>query len=1405
MAVPPERVVKEVGTSLAQRRLGKDSLVKLLKEAEDALYKLSQSASLKTTLGPLNRSLSQMNLLQHEDKEVRLLVAVCFSEIIRILAPNPPFTDETFKHIFRLIIGTFIDLVDTGSPYFTRRTKILENVATLKCCLRMFDIGCEDLIIEMFKIFFSVIRQGHERSLFQSMLSIMTVIIEEEVTQPLLDSILQNLVKAEKGASFRLAVSLIQNCAQKLEPSICSFLTTCIFDKTSANELKSFYHGIFLEIFQCAPQILVTVIPKLTQELLTDQVDMRLRVVHLVGKLLAQSKHFGQEYCTVFVEFLKRFSDKSTEVRVAAIECARECYMAHPFGKEAQDILSAIEGRLLDFDDKVRIEAVFAVCDLAKSNLTYFPSEIVLQAVERLRDKKAFVRKRVMAKLLQLYHAYCKECSEGFLILNDHYEQIPCKILICYFDKECEESRRQDIDLVFAEDLFPPSLSVKEKTKHWVAFFSLFKMPHIEALKSVLCRKSWLQNELKVYTMLRDEEKENASEEMHRRILTSFKKMSCAFLDSSKALECFQKLHQTKDNNIFKILLELIDEYASPSASLSICGPFLKRIGDKHPHYDFLRTLFTKCSHSIFTAEHVHYILEDFISAKDDQTKYTQASIDLLSVVLSIYPMLLKGAEECLLKLCTMKSTSLNEKSIQILSSVGRHVSLALSDIYPVLEWKCLEGTRIESKFAVSAISSYSSTDSIFSTLCKKVVNSLNHGHHIPTLLQSLGCISQYSPATYEVYRKQIMHFIVHQLFCSNVQPSEPTSSIDNVMCSSSCKLKIYALKSLVKSFLPHQVSQLKYEITEQLKYEITEFFDILSDSIVGDGIMRNNILLPNDNVHLRLAAAKCILRLSTRWDSDIPPKIFHLVVMCAKDSSSTVRKSLLYKIHKLLKKRAIPDRYACAFALASLDSVGDLRNGSIKFLDEFLILRNKQFDINKRHKIDGIANTKHPGYIVVFLIHILAHDQNFPSMNCEDYEVYAEFLSPLIVILRTLIKLGNGHCNNQNDASNMASYMLGIFNAIQKACDAVDAKITQKLHILSKIGYLAIKVLTQHCKVSLNASQLLLPSLYFKVCQDTKDQVASLPIVNFMDEHFVRKVLSTVDSYTNQAGLDGHDSSSIYKFGKLNVMKNISNISNLDSQTERSPGNTKTKDTRHHLTGKGPQKVLSVTNQMCSPSDSCLVAEDFVHEGINLEATSAEHEMRKEQISSSDSVSMDPVVPTSGVSTNAIALRKIMPSMDGGHVTVNRIVTQPIISSKSSSACHLDSEVTNHNGDAQLSLYQHKSLEAIQQIPLLDKGRCNFLPKHQLVRSGPSMGNLDEVIIIGDGSDTTKSSTVDEMEKLRESVNLSAAGSITKAFNFGLYHSYEAIHSINWPDRTGNTDSSRSVVSFLGSQLLLR
>jgi len=62
------------------------------------------------------------------------------------------------QDIFHLIVTTFHGLDNINSPSFGRRVTILETVAKIRSCVMMLDLECDDLILEMFHIFFSVAR-----------------------------------------------------------------------------------------------------------------------------------------------------------------------------------------------------------------------------------------------------------------------------------------------------------------------------------------------------------------------------------------------------------------------------------------------------------------------------------------------------------------------------------------------------------------------------------------------------------------------------------------------------------------------------------------------------------------------------------------------------------------------------------------------------------------------------------------------------------------------------------------------------------------------------------------------------------------------------------------------------------------------------------------------------------------------------------------------------------------------------------------------------------------------------------------------------------------------------------------------------------------------------------------------
>ncbi|XP_022773243.1 sister chromatid cohesion protein PDS5 homolog A-like isoform X3 [Durio zibethinus] len=1115
------QLISGIGSKLGQlARPNKDVLVKSLRQVASALSQIEQPSvvevatkaqvlgKLEAATKPLMKSIVKHSLSNHTDKDVRLLVAICVSENFRILAPQPPFADKYLRDIFKLILSIFMELADTTSAFFSRRVKILETVARCKCCVVMLDIDCNDLILEMFNIFFSVVRDHHQQSLINDILSIMVHILNEEVSDQLMDVIFRNLIKEGKdttSAASRLAASVIQSCAEKLQPFVCGFLTSCSLDRDAlGSELKEFYHEIVLKIFQCAPEMLNAVIPNLTQELMTDQVDVRIKAVNLIGKLLSRLEYrLAQRYRALFVEFLKRFSDKSSEVRVTALQCAKACCLANPSGIESLELLTAIEDRLLDFDDKVRMQAVIVACDLAGSNLKYTSPKLISEVIERLRDKKISVRKKALLKVMEVYRDYCNKCAEGHITMCDHFEQIPCKVLMLCYDKDCKEFRSQNIELVISEDLFPVLLPVEERTRHWIHLFSLFSPLHLKALGAILSQKQRLQTEMRNYLVTQRKEKEHSSEDMQKKLKSSFVKMSASFPDPSKAEECFEKLSQIKDNQIFASLGLLLDELTLKNA-LATRDKFLKVIGNKHPHFEFLQLLSSKCLCNIFNSEHVCCILNLIASSGLESNHLEPFAVELLLVIISNFPSLMRGSELQFQMLFEEKYL-IHDKIIQVLVKAGPHISVKFSDFYPVLKKICLEGTRTQSKNAVSAVASLIdvSKQYVLSELCEELVDSLHRGQNVATVLQSLGCIAQCSVSAFEEHDREITRHVYKKIFQAK-SLDDPSVIEDSSECIT-CKLKIYALKMLVKSFLPHRGSQVNKQINPLL--------GILLKMLQKGDMFDDIISCARDEAYIRLAAAKSVLQLSRRWDVYISPDIFRFTILMAKDSSSFVRRSFLDKTHKLLKEHVIPIRYACSFTLATSDSPNDLQHDSFKYMAEFIKGYSREARMRQTSIMQGGSIVDYPAYIVVFLIHLLVHDADFPSEDCQDEATYAQFCRPLLLFLHASINssVSSGDLDLVNDA---AFYLNYIFRAIKRAKDAVDAQRTPRLHFLADIGISGVNSLNQNgISSSRMPGTILLPSSLYKITPMESEERN----LKFLKQSFVERVVHIFNSQVSQ------------------------------------------------------------------------------------------------------------------------------------------------------------------------------------------------------------------------------------------------------------------------------------------------
>ncbi|KAK9077874.1 hypothetical protein SSX86_006212 [Deinandra increscens subsp. villosa] len=221
-----------------------DELLRVLDQLEKLLLRVDQSPkqSMLDALKPSMNALIHDSLSKHSDIDVKVSVASCISEITRITAPEPPYTDDQMRDVFQLIVSSFENLDDKSSRSYNKRASILDTVSKVRSCVIMLDLECDELIVKMFEIFLKSVRDFHLDSVFSAMENIMVVVIEEsgEISVELLKPLLATVRKNREGVlsvAHKLGKGVLLKSADKLKPYMIPALT-------SLGELLDIYHEV---------------------------------------------------------------------------------------------------------------------------------------------------------------------------------------------------------------------------------------------------------------------------------------------------------------------------------------------------------------------------------------------------------------------------------------------------------------------------------------------------------------------------------------------------------------------------------------------------------------------------------------------------------------------------------------------------------------------------------------------------------------------------------------------------------------------------------------------------------------------------------------------------------------------------------------------------------------------------------------------------------------------------------------------------------------------------------------------------------------------------------------------------------------------------------------------------------
>ncbi|GIL43844.1 hypothetical protein Vafri_1442 [Volvox africanus] len=179
---------------------GKDALAKSFKQLAKALEAAPQDVA---ALGSAKDSLP-LQLLEHvtagnADKELRLYGALCIVYIMRIYAPDVPYSDEQLKEIFELLLGCWAQLADTGATgTFEICRATLQTFADVKFYILMLDLEDPDLLARTFATLLQAARPENLQVLEAPLMEVLSGILEEidQPSQELCDTVLASMAGA---------------------------------------------------------------------------------------------------------------------------------------------------------------------------------------------------------------------------------------------------------------------------------------------------------------------------------------------------------------------------------------------------------------------------------------------------------------------------------------------------------------------------------------------------------------------------------------------------------------------------------------------------------------------------------------------------------------------------------------------------------------------------------------------------------------------------------------------------------------------------------------------------------------------------------------------------------------------------------------------------------------------------------------------------------------------------------------------------------------------------------------------------------------------------------------------------------------------------------------------------------
>ena len=406
-----------------------DVLQKKLKALYEELSLLEQGSVDINSLNGVRKELISSSILLHKDKGVKAHAACCMADLLRLYAPDAPYTAGELRDMFSFFFQQLSNNLKSDSTYYHQYFLLLESLSTVKSIVLVCDLPNSDELISMlFREFFKLVKINTlGRNIEIYMADILVAVIDEAHTIPsdALHTIINQFRPQAGAAPHRMAAQVCTAAADKLQRHVCQYFTDIMLastgshldddndddDTTNAPSSEDVHvaHEIIHSMAISAPDLLHNVIPQLEAELRAEEVPLRCLATITLGKIFSNKKtgiDLVRKYNTCWKSWLQRKNDRHPSCRIAWIQSVKD-FMESPqelkaeierallllcFTYKANLSSVGIGGKIMDPDEKVRAATCKLFGEMPYETLSHHVSMHLLRAIgERILDKKVSI------------------------------------------------------------------------------------------------------------------------------------------------------------------------------------------------------------------------------------------------------------------------------------------------------------------------------------------------------------------------------------------------------------------------------------------------------------------------------------------------------------------------------------------------------------------------------------------------------------------------------------------------------------------------------------------------------------------------------------------------------------------------------------------------------------------------------------------------------------------------------------------------------------------------------------------------------------------------------------------------------------------------------------------------------